>query len=117
MPWELFENLNCSWVCRAAVIDEMELASQMDSNIFNTGPGKETKFLPPFLHTLKATETPHLARIQWDSKLRDTMELPAKIEETVVNGFGILNVVRVATGFSAPHKLLHLRSCSAWILK
>lgn len=81
-------------VCRAAVIDEIELASQMDSNVFNTGSGKETEFLPPFLHTLKATETTNLERIQWGGKLRETKDMLAKIEQTMAAGFERLHLVR-----------------------
>lgn len=77
------------------MIDEIELASQMDSNLFNAGAGKETEFLPPFLHTLKASETTNLARIHWGGKLRETKELIAKIEQSVTEGFAKLNAVRV----------------------
>ena len=84
----------------------------MDSNVFNTGSGKETGYLPPFLHTLKATETTNLDRIQWGDKLEETKDFLVKIEQTMASGFERLNMVchpktPELRSHRRSHKLIH----------
>jgi len=48
--------------CRAAVIDEIELAQQLDHG---GGTIVGSKFLEPYLHTISGTELTQLQKKQW----------------------------------------------------
>ena len=63
--------------CRAAVIDEIELAQQLDHG---GGTIVGSKFLEPYLHTISGTELTQLQKKQWGGKLRETKDLIAKLE-------------------------------------
>ena len=101
--------MHVTFGCRAAVIDEIELASQMDSNVFNTGAGKEKQYLPPHLHTLKATETAQLETILETDKQQDLKDRIEQLEQTIASGIEKLSVVssRDPPALRSQHGCLH----------
>ena len=86
--------MNVAGACRAAVIDEIELAQQIGGRGQATGAHAGTKYLPPHLHTLAAAETSQLQRKQWVGKLQETKDALAKLQGSVLSRMDRLEQVR-----------------------
>jgi hypothetical protein len=75
------------------VIDEIELAQQMDVSEAEDGTRENTKFLPPYMHTLYGTDTATLDRLSTDGKLKELNEMLTRMEQTLCAGLEQLKTV------------------------
>lgn len=79
--------------CRAAVIDEIELAQQLGQGGSGTAH-VGSKYLEPYLHTVSGTELTQLQKKQWGGKLRETKELISKLEQSITTRLAAIERVR-----------------------